>query len=116
MKLKDMKAAERIALGTLVRKMVGIDGEYSAGEAKKLERVATGLGTDDFWHLIRDAGKKDLSDQALKERAKAIDREEVQRTIYSALYGIATVGSIVASEGSLLDWLAETWGLENPPG
>jgi len=113
MKLDDMNATERMALGTLVRKMVGIDGEYSAEEAANLEQVAEELGKDDFWHLIRDAGQEDLSDQSLQARAKAVEREEVQKTIYRTLFGIATAGSIVASEGDLLDWLAEAWGLEN---
>lgn len=113
MKLDDMTAEERMALGTLVRKMVGIDGEYSAEEATNLEEVAKEFGVDDFWDLIRDAGQEDLSDEALKARARAVERGEVQKTIYAALFGIATAGSIVAVESSLLDWLAENWGLES---
>ncbi len=112
MKLNDMTADERMALGTLVRKMVGIDGEYSAEEAANLEDVARGFGADVFWSLIREAGQEDLSDEALKARARAVEREETQKTIYATLFGIATAGSIVAAESSLLEWLAETWGLE----
>ena len=113
MKLDGMTADERMALGTLVRRMVGIDGEYSAEESAKLESVARGLGTDAFWDLIRDAGQEDLGDEALKARARAVEREDARKTIYAALFGIATAGSIVAAESSLLDWLAETWGLED---
>ena len=112
MKLKEMTDAEQMALGTLVRKMVGIDGEFSSEEAASLEQVATDLGTDDFWQLIQSAGQQDLGDHALKARATAVDRPEVQKAIYATLFGVAAAGTIVATESTLLDWLAEAWGLE----
>lgn len=112
MKLKDMTAAERMALGTLVRRLLGMDGEFSAEEAAKLEKAAERLGKEEFWQTIEDAGQQDLSDNALKARAKAVDRQDVQETIYRNLFAIATAGTIVAQEDSLLDWLSEAWGLE----
>ena len=112
MKLKDMTAAERMTFGTLVRRLLGMDGAFSAEEAVKLEKSAERLGKDEFWQTIEEAGQHDLRDPALKARAKAVERQEVQETIYRNLFAIATAGTIVSEEDSLLDWLSEAWSLE----
>lgn len=111
MKLDEMQDAERQALGTLVRVMVGVDGEYSATEAAGLQQAAAELGEDQFWALLDDAKGRHVDDGVVEAHAKAVERAAAREVIYGVLFGIATAGSIVQREGRLLDWLAETWGL-----
>ncbi|MCP3963518.1 MAG: hypothetical protein GY719_37255 [bacterium] len=111
MKLDEMEDAERLALGTLVRVMVGVDGEYSAAEAAGLQQAAADLGEEQFWALLKEAGGRHVDDDVVEAQVKTVDREPAREAIYGVLFGIAASGSIVQREGRLLDWLAETWGL-----
>ena len=52
MKLSDMTDAEKHALGTLVRRMVGADGATSVEETAGLQQAADGLGAEEFWGLV----------------------------------------------------------------
>lgn len=112
MKLDEMQDAERLALGTLVRVMVGVDGEYSAAEAAGLQQAATDLGEEQFWALLAEAGGRHVDDDVVEAQVKAVDRGPAREAIYGVLFGIAASGSIVQREGRLLDWLAQAWGLE----
>ncbi len=112
MKLDQMTEGEKQALGALVRVLVGVDGEYSPAEVAGLEKTAEYLGEDEFWQLINDSGHQQLDQEALEGLAKAVDRPESREAIYGVLFGIAAAGTVVSGEGKLLDWLADSWGLE----
>jgi hypothetical protein len=112
MQVSDMTGPEKRALGTLVRVVVGVDGRYSTEEAEALDRAAEELGADDFWGAVRAAGRAHHAEEEIKAEARAVERQEARETIYGALFTIAASGSIVGSEGWVLDWLAETWGIE----
>ncbi len=112
MNLEQMTDSEKQALGALVRVLVGVDGEYSAAEVAGLQKTAEYLGEDEFWELLNDSGHRHLDDEVLAELAGAVDRPEGREAIYGVLFGIAAAGTVVGEEGKLLDWLAETWGLE----
>ena len=112
MKTNDMNPEERLALGSLVRVMVRLDGELSSAESNELGEVARQLGEEGFWAAIDEAGQDDLSDDAVMARARAVLRTDARETIYAALAEIAKSGSVVDSESSLLDWLTKEWGLE----
>ena len=113
MKLDDMNADERLALGSLVRLMVGADGRFSPGEDASLQQAAEHLGEDLFWQAVEEAGHLDSDDEPVKARAQAVERQEVRETIYRTLFEIAAAGSIVDAEGRILDWLSEAWSLES---
>ena len=112
MKLNQMTDSEKQAVGALVRVLVGVDGEYSAAEVSGLQKTAEYLGEDEFWKQVNDSGRRELDQAALDELAGAVERPEAREAIYGVLFGIAAAGTVVSDEGKLLDWLAETWGLE----
>ena len=112
MQLSEMQDAEKQALAALVRVMVGVDGEYSAAEMADLANTAEYLGEDEFWQLIGDAGHQHLDQEVLDARAAAVERPEAREAIYGILFGVAAAGTVEDDEGKLLDWLAETWGIE----
>ncbi len=112
MKLDQMADGEKKALGALVRVLVGVDGQYSAAEVARLEKTAEYLGEDEFWQLLDDSGHHHLDEEALAGLAMAVERPEAREALYGILFGIAAAGTVVGEEGKLLDWLAESWGLE----
>lgn len=112
MNLEQMTDSEKQALGALVRVLVGVDGEYTAAEVTGLQKTAEYLGEDEFWQLVNDSGHRHLDQGVLDELAGAVERPEGREAIYGVLFGIAAAGTVVDEEGKLLDWLAETWGLE----
>ena len=112
MKLEQMTDSEKRAVGALVRMLVGADGEYSAEEFAGLQKTAEYLGEDAFWEQVNDSGHRRLDEATLAELANAVERPEAREAIYGVLFGIAAAGTVVDDEGKLLDWLAETWGLE----
>ncbi len=116
MKLSEMTDLDKRALATLVRVIVRVDGKLSPEEAAALERAAENLGADEFWQLLDESGHHDLTEDVIKAEARAVEGQEARQTIYGVLFGIATAGSIVVEEGWILDWLAETWGLETGVG
>ena len=112
MKIKEMTSDEKLALGTLVRIMIRLDGDFSREEFTELGAVALDLGEDDFWEVVEHAGHHDLSDDSAMARARAVERTEARETIFATLLGIAESGGIVSAEPSLLEWLAQTWDLD----
>ena len=111
MRISEMTDDERHTFGALVRLMVGADGSVSLEESADLKEAADQLGSDDFWTLVRETAGMDYPAEAIQAKATKITRKEVQETIYAVLFNIASAGSIVGSEGTLLDRLGETWGL-----
>ncbi len=111
MKLSDMTASEKQALGTLVRVIVTLDGEYSLEESTQLQQAATELGEDEFWDLIRKTGRQHHTEEIVQAQAREVERQEAREMIYGVLFSIAAAGSIVSQEGHLLDQLSATWDL-----
>ena len=112
MQVSEMTDPEKQALGTLVRTIVGVDGRYSTEEAEALDRAAAELGADEFWEAVRAAGRQLHEEGDIKAQARAVERQEARETIYGALFTIAASGSIVGSEGWVLDWLTGAWDLQ----
>ncbi len=112
MKLNEMTDGEKQALGSLVRVIVGVDGEYSSEESAGLDQAAAELGEGEFWEVVRAAGRERHTEEIVRAQARAVERPEARETIYGVLFNVAASGAIVREEGQLLDWLAETWGLE----
>ncbi len=114
MKISEMTDVEKLALGSLVRVIVGVDGKYTAEESTGLRQAAEELGEDDFWQVVDDSAHEHHTEEIVKDQARAVDRKEAQETIYGVLFSIATAGSIAREEGDVLDWLAGTWSLTTP--
>lgn len=112
MKLADLNKAEQQALFSLIRVLVRADSEFSAEEASGLKDVAEQLGSDDFTDLMNESAAWIIDEDTVKERARSVERKEIQEEIYGTLYTIATSDGTDSRENDLLDWLAETWGLE----
>lgn len=112
MKINEMNSEERLALGSLVRTMVGKDGSFSREESSELAEIAKELGADGFWAAVDEAGQLDMSEDAVMARARAVERVDARETIYATVANIAESGSVMGTEASLLDWLTAEWGLQ----
>jgi hypothetical protein len=114
MKLSEMTEPEKKVLGTLVRVMVGADGQISPAEYAGLQDAADELGDDEFWQVVNDAGTHSLDEDEARAEAAAVDRKEAQTAIYEVLFGIAAAGTVAGQEGKLLEWIADAWDLGAP--
>lgn len=112
MQLRQMTDGERDALGAFVRLMVGADGATSAEESADLQKVAGELGEPEFWTMVRTAHAEPYRRDAVLEKARSVERKEVQEQIYNVLFTIASEGAIMGREGEILGWLGEAWGIK----
>ena len=111
MMISEMTDDERHTFGALLRAMVGADGSTSPEESADLKAAANQLGADEFWSLMRETPGTDYPPDAIRRRAAAVERQQVQETIYGVLFSLATAGSVLGEEAKLLDWLATTWNI-----
>ena len=119
MKLADLSQPEKEAFAALIRLLVRADSAFSADEAAELRELASEVGESEFDALMEDAATWEDDEDDVKQRATAVERQDIREEIYGALYVIATSGGTDERENDLLDWLAETWNLEisqNDPG
>jgi hypothetical protein len=112
MKLADLTKAEQQAFFSLIRVIVRANSEFSAEEAAGLMDVAEELGSDEFQDMMNESAAWIIDEKTVKERARAVERKEIQEEIYGTLYTIATTDGTDAGENELLDWLAQTWDLD----
>jgi len=113
MSIDDLNDEEWLVLGGLVRLLVRADGTVSTEEREHLEDIAEQLGADDFWTAIERAQIELPDPSSVKTRARDVERRPAQEIIYGVLMDLAMAGTILSSESDILDWLAQTWGIES---
>ena len=113
MTISEMTDDERHTFGALLRAMVGADGSTSPEESAHLQAAADQLGADEFWSLMREMAGTEYPADEIRTRATAVERQQVQETIYGVLFSLATAGSVLGEEAKLLDWLATTWKIKD---
>lgn len=112
MKIADMTKDEREAFGALLRLVTRLDGSFTSDEGGTLDELADQLGRDELWGLVETANLRDRDEAEVRELAAGVKRREVQETMHHALYTLAIQDILGERERELLDWLAETWGLD----
>jgi hypothetical protein len=112
-KLDEWTEPEKLALASLVRLMVRMDGTFSRTEAAVLQDAANELGSDEFWGLVESAALRDnQSEDQVREIAQAVERPDIRETIYGVLYILALEDALGTNERKLLEWLEEVWNIK----
>jgi hypothetical protein len=119
-----LSASEGLALAGLLRVLIRYDREFSEAERGALSLVASSvavegtgaspIGEEALYALMERAGDELVDDASIRAAAVAVTRPEARATIHAMLFEVAASDMISRLEGSLLDWLAETWELEAP--
>ncbi len=112
MTLAELSDSERLALAGLIRLIVKADRNYSAGEADELAELADEIGADQFWAAMDRAASTFETSEQVRRSAAEVSRMDAKELIYGALLDIARNDAMSRSENELLEWLANTWGLE----
>jgi uncharacterized tellurite resistance protein B-like protein len=113
--LKDLAEHEQVALAALLRLLVRLDGEFSAGEQAAVEEIALDFGEKRFWKLMDDAAQMAPDEQGIRSMALRVVRPSARELIYGLLLGVAQSDVIQGRESSLLDWLRAEWKLDELP-
>jgi hypothetical protein len=112
MKLTDLSAAERLALGGLVRLLVRADGEFTEAEEQQVDRVGEELGGARLlWSAISDSAQAFRTDQDVRRAGLEVERPEVRRLILDVLTRVALSDSLAPGEDGILQALRSHWGL-----
>lgn len=112
MTLADLTAAERLALGGLVRVIIRADGSFSEEEESRIDTIGDELGgREQLWRAISDSAQAFRDDPAIRAAALAVTRPEVRELILEVMAGVAAADSISPKEMSLIDALRKEWGV-----
>jgi hypothetical protein len=113
--LKDLDEPEQLALAALLRLLVRLDGEFSAGEQGALEEIALDFGEKRFWKLMDEASQRAPDEPGIRAVALGVSRVQARELIYGLLLGVAQSDVIQGRESSLLEWLRAEWKLDELP-
>lgn len=108
MKLQDLTPEERTAMASLVRLIVRVDGQLSSEERDHLHETAVEHGEDEFWEILQS--REDTL--PFKQCVEVVDRPEAQELIFEIVMTLGMVGTLEPGEITLLEKLAEGWGIE----
>jgi len=124
---------ELLAFGGLVRLLVRLDGQITAEERQAIEQIGPEMSAsppqldapyrdgpseeddrvDRFWNMMDQAAKVFPDDEAVRQAALGVTRQEARQDIYDALYELAACDTISKPEWSLLDWLTSNWEIRS---
>lgn len=114
--LKSLEPGEQLALAALVRLMVRLDGKFTAAEQEALQDLALSMGERRFWQVMDEAAQRLPDDDSIRAAALNVVRPNAREVLYVALLRVAQSDAIQPREAGLLEWLRESWGLEDNPG
>ena len=101
---------ELYALVVLVRVLVGLDFEFSDGEADWIHVIAGEVGEETFWrHLKESQGVDEMTVLQVMAAAKAVLRPGAQQVIYRQLAALAVSDGVAVVEKGLLARLRQIW-------
>lgn len=107
-----MSPDERLALVALVKAVVMSDGHVSNEEVEGLADLVDELGEDDYQSLLAQVEKRLPDEPALRKFLTKVGRPEAREIIFGRIMELALADAVHPEESELLDWLADTWGLE----
>lgn len=109
---RGLGADEQLVLAGLLRLLVRLDGKFSDEEQEALEELASDFGEKSFWQLMDEAGRRLPDEAAIRACAGSIGNVEARELIYGLVLNIARADCIQGREQTLLDFLRETWKLD----
>lgn len=111
MNIDQLSESERMALGGLIRLMVRSDGDFSEEEEARIDAIGElrAGGRAAMWKLISDSAQALPSEDAIREAAVAVVRDDARTALLVILTSIAEEGGITDSERALIDWLRQSW-------
>ena len=110
--LTNLDPDEKLALVALLKRFVSEDGEVSDEEVDAIGAVSASLGVDEYRRLIDEADARLQGDAEMRAFLESITRQEARETIYGLAFEAAASEALQYPEAEMLDWLAETWGIE----
>lgn len=112
MELKDLTEDERIALVALLELVTEADAVITDEEVTAIETVVEGIGEEAYDQAADLVDERFEDEEQLRAFLPTITRRPAQNLIYGTVLEAAMVNSVDRREGELLDWLAETWEIE----
>lgn len=109
---RSLAANEQLVLAGLLRMLVRLDGKFSDEEQEALEELASDFGEKTFWQLMDEAGRQLPDEAAIREAAATIRSPDARERIYGLVLGVAQADCIQGREQTLLDFLRESWKLD----
>lgn len=103
---------EQLVLAGLLRLLVRLDGKFSDEEQEALEDLAADFGEKTFWQLMDEAGRQLPDEATIRDRAATVTAPDARETIYKLVLGVAQADCIQGREQNLLDWLRQSWKLD----
>jgi hypothetical protein len=103
---------EKLALVALLKRFVSEDGEVSDDEVDAIGSVSAALGADEYRRLVDEADARLAGDDEMRTFLESITRQEARDTIYEIVFEAAAGEALQGLEPDMLDWLAETWGIQ----
>lgn len=111
MDLTHLTTDEDAVLLGWMREIIQTDGEYSDEERAEVIELRKHLGAERFDRAIVAANERFEDRAALKDGAKAIERQEARQAIYDFLEQLAGSDELTADEEKPLKWLASWWSI-----
>jgi uncharacterized tellurite resistance protein B-like protein len=110
--LTSLTSDEKLALVALLKRFVSEDGEVSEDEVDAIASVSAALGADEYRRLVDEADARLASDEDMRTFLASITRQEARETIFEIVFEAAAGEALQGLEPEMLDWLAETWGID----
>jgi hypothetical protein len=133
-----LTGGELLAMAGLLRLLIRMDGQFTAGEREALVRVGdmisqavevdelgspyrtsgeriAPLGERALYDMLDLAGEELPNDDAVREAALAVTRPEARAAIYGVVFEVASSDTAMVREPQLLDWLVAAWNLPVEP-
>jgi uncharacterized tellurite resistance protein B-like protein len=112
MELSDLRGDERLALVALLEVAVVADGSVSDEEVEEIGEVIEAFGEDEYRALVDEVSRRFPTEDDLMSFLETIERPEARELIYAFFLEGAASDALRGRESVLVDWLAETWGIE----
>jgi uncharacterized tellurite resistance protein B-like protein len=103
---------ERLVFAGLVRVLVRMDGTFSTDEVKAVHRVATQLGTKEFWGAMTESQSALPSVDDVIAAVPAVHDPRTRTWMFAMLLEVANVDGCDPSEQQMLGWLGRTWQVD----
>lgn len=117
MEMRELSDDQQVALVGLVEALTISDTVISESERAEINRIANELGEDRYRAALDRAERRFPGLRELKEHLAAIDDPEARELIYGvAVEEIVNSPSPDHATFALIDWLAQTWGIQREPG
>lgn len=115
MRLSELTPEEQIVLVAILELTIASDARVSDEEQAQIQKVVAEIGADAYHRASAEADKRFSDEDQLRMYVPTIARPAARELILETALEAAFPGTIDAHESSVLQWLADTWGLKIRP-